>query len=287
MENKRDVQMRRWYWTQQVELAVLFMERVLTWPVKECGEGLVHLPTAAKEAGVEVWFSDKPHVQGLPRLYYLREGQIAGFVAAAREFNEMGWVMKVEDGYRSRQMQKFVGRQPSVFDGILKTSMWELGGEVPSPEFMFHRCKAMVAYCAKVGTHMSGSAIDISLFDKKTGKEVSRCKPYLEISELTPMFSPFVEADWMAVRMKQVEVMRGQGFVEYPFEFWHFNSGDAYDYLLTGQVNKPAKYGAVDFDPATGKMTPNPQPEEALNTFEEMKVEIAGAIGRVKAAAGA
>ncbi len=271
--------MRRAYWTQQVELAVLFMERVRTWEVAECGEGLVHLPTAAREAGVEVLFSEKPHVQGLPRLYYLRAGQIKGFIGAAREFNEMGWVMRVEDGFRSRQMQKFVGRQPLVFDAVLKTCMWELGGAVPTPEFMFHRCKSMIAYCPKVGTHMSGSAIDISLFDRATGEEISRGKPYLEISEWTPMFSPFVDAQAMAVRMKQVEVMRAHGFVEYPFEFWHFNSGDVYDRLLTGRQDA-ARYGAVDFDVKTGKMTPIESPEEPLNSFEEMRVEIAGAIGR-------
>ncbi len=273
--------MRRWYWTQQVELAVLFMERVRTWPVRECGEGLVHLPTAAKEAGVEVWFSDKPHVQGLPRLYYLREGQIPGFIGAAREFNAMGWVMKVEDGFRSREMQKFVGRQPLVFDAVLKTCMWELGGQVPTPEFMFHRCKSMIAYCPKVGTHMSGSAIDISLFERGTGREISRGKPYLEISEVTPMFSPFVEASAMAARLKQVEVMRAHGFVEYPFEFWHFNSGDAYDHLLTGRQDA-VKYGAVDFDVATGKISPIQNASEPLNSFEEMRVEIAGAIDRQK-----
>jgi zinc D-Ala-D-Ala dipeptidase len=287
MTNTRDAQMRRAYWTQEVELAVLFMEGVKAWPVAECGEGLVHLPGVVKDAGVEVQFSSKPHVQGLPRLFYLREGQIKGFIGAAREFNQMGWVMKVEDGYRSRQMQKFVGRQPVVFDAVLKTCMWELEGKVPTPEFMFHRCKSMIAYCPKVGTHMSGSAIDISLFDRKTGAEVSRGKPYLEISELTPMYSPYVEGEAMKVRMKQVEVMRGNGFVEYPFEFWHFNSGDVYDYLLTGKQGEAARYGAVDFDVATGKISPMTEAEACapLNSFEEMAVEIAGAIARVKARA--
>lgn len=35
--------MARWYWTSQAELAVLFMERVLSMPVAECLEPVVCL----------------------------------------------------------------------------------------------------------------------------------------------------------------------------------------------------------------------------------------------------
>ena len=185
---------RRAYWTEQFDAAYHFMfEQVLPYPVAECGEPMVSLQQAAEQADVVVQFSTRPHALGLPRLFYLRDGQIPGFIGAAAEMNERGWVMRVEDGYRTPQMQKHLGRMPQVFDAVLKSVMWELGGQRPTPEFMFRRCSTLVASVPKFGTHMSGSAIDISVMhlDDPT-REVDRGAPYLEMSALTPMGSPFV-----------------------------------------------------------------------------------------------
>ena len=88
------------------------MMKAMDCPVADCGERLVSLPDAAREAGVEVAFSERPHAHGLPRIFVLREGQIANFVDAARRLNRRGWVMRVEDGYRTRTMQKDLGLMP-------------------------------------------------------------------------------------------------------------------------------------------------------------------------------
>ncbi len=276
-----DQQQRRWYWTMQMELAVAFVEKVLRWPIAECGEPLVSLKDAVRDAGVRVTFSDKPHALGLPRLYYLRSGQIPGFLHAARAMNERGWVMHVEDGFRSRTMQKHVGRQPIVFDQVVAKCVWELSGAKPSPDLVFRRFKAVCAQYPKFGTHTSGSAIDISIFDSNTGKEVSRGGPYLEMSELTPMLSPYLSREQLTVRVEQSAIMRSGGLIEYPFEFWHFNGGDIYDSILTGS-GVPAKYGPIDFDPATGKITPIENPEQPLNSPEELRSEIDAALSRLE-----
>ena len=153
-----------------------------------------------------VQFSDRPHVNGLPRLYYLRDGQIPGFIGAAAEMNERGWILRVEDGFRTPEMQKYLGRTPMVFDAVLKSVMWELGGQRPTPEFMFRRCSALVASVPKFGTHMSGSAIDISVMHlDDPSREVDRGAPYLEMSALTPMGSPFVSD---AARRNRQEITR-------------------------------------------------------------------------------
>lgn len=272
---------QRAYWTEQFEAAWHFMfECILPYPVQECGEPLVYLPDAAAEAGVEVVFSAAAHVRGLPRLFYLRQGQIAGFIGAAREMNTLGWVMRVEDGFRSREIQKYLGRTPAVFDAILERVMWELGGEVPSAEFMFRRCSALVATVPKFGTHMSGSAIDISvLLRGAAASEVDRGGPYIEMSERTPMDSPYVSAAARNNRRHISTVMERHGFVAYPWEFWHYSSGDAYDQFLrnTGQ---PAIYGPVDWDAATGTLVPIANATEPLNSEQEIREEIAAALER-------
>jgi D-alanyl-D-alanine dipeptidase len=242
---------------------------------------MVSLREAAEVAHVTVHFSERPHVNGLPRLYYLRDGQIPGFIGAAAEMNERGWVMRVEDGYRTPEMQKYLGRTPQVFDAVLNSVMWELGGQRPAPEFMFRRCSALVASVPKFGTHMSGSAIDISvvLLDDPQS-EVDRGAPYLEMSALTPMGSPFVSDAARRNRRDITALMRRHGFVDYPWEFWHYSSGDAYEQVLR-HTGRPAVYGAVHWDAEKNNVTPLPQPEQPLNSFDDIRAAIDAALARL------
>jgi D-alanyl-D-alanine dipeptidase len=256
---------RRAYWTQQLEAAYAFMfESILPYPVVECGEPFVSLRESAEQADVVVAFSSLKHVNDLDRLFYLREGQIPNFLGAAKKMNELGWVLRVEDGYRTREIQKYLGLTPKVFDAVLQRVMWELGGKVPSPEFMFRRCSALVATVPKFATHMSGSAIDISV--------MSRNDPALN--------SPFVSALGLRHRKKITALMRDYGFVEYPWEFWHYSSGDAYDQFLR-KTGKPAIYGAVDWDPVTNVVSPMADATTPLNSEEEIRTEIEAALQRL------
>ena len=272
----------RQYWTQQLEAAWRFMfESILPYPVVECGQALVDLPSAADAAGVDVYFTDQPHVRGLPRVFCLREGQIPGFLGAAREMNARGWALRIEDGFRSREMQKYLGRTPAVFDAILERVMWELGGREPSAEFMFRRCSALVATVPKFGTHMSGSAIDLSVVLRDApGTEVDRGAPYIDMSARTPMDSPYVSAQARHHRREITALMARHGFVAYPWEFWHYSSGDAYEQVLL-KTGRPAVYGAVIWDPVTNQVTPLPQPEQPLNSFDEIRTEIDAALARL------
>ena len=273
---------RRAYWTQQLEAAYAFMfENILPYPVVECGEPFVSLREAAEQADVVVAFSSLKHVNDLDRLFYLREGQISNFLGAAKKMNELGWVLRVEDGYRTREIQKYLGLTPKVFDAVLQRVMWELGGKVPSPEFMFRRCSALVATVPKFATHMSGSAIDISVMSRNDpALEVDRGGPYIELSELTPMNSPFVSASGLRHRKKITALMRDYGFVEYPWEFWHYSSGDAYDQFLR-KTGKPAIYGAVDWDPVTNVVSLMADATTPLNSEEEIRTEIEAALQRL------
>jgi D-alanyl-D-alanine dipeptidase len=275
-----DQDQRRAYWTEQLERAHDFMQQVLVYPVQECGEKLVALAPAAREAGVRIEFSTAKHVLGLDRLHYLRVGQIDGFLAAGAEMNRRGWVMKVEDGFRSRPMQKFIGRQPAVFDAILRSVIWELNGATPSPEFFRRRSMTLVALRPKVGTHMSGSAIDISVFRLDNGLEVDRGGPYLEMSERTPMASPFVSPEARENRRAITALMRAHGFVDYPYEFWHYNGGDAYEGVLLGR-GQPARYGPIDWNETDGSVQATADPDLPLNSTEEFEQEIARALIRL------
>lgn len=282
MNDKQDDEdRRRVYWTKQMEAAFDFMDRILAYPVEECGEPLVSMREAVAAEGLTVDFSQTWIAGRHERLFYFREGLIRDFLAAAREMNERGWILKVEDGYRSREMQKHIGLHENVLGAVLKKVIWEARGQVPTPELLFRRMTALIATRPKIGTHMSGSAIDISVLRSADRSEIGRGRPYLEMSEITPMGSPFISAEAARNRAEISAVMSRHGFLAYPYEFWHYSKGDAYAEFMAGS-GKPGRYGAVDFDPASGRVTPIPNPGESLHAMADIQRHGALALARLQ-----
>lgn len=126
---------------------------------------------------------------------------------------------------------------------------------------------------------MSGSAIDISVLHRDDGSEVWRGNPYLEMSERTPMRSRFVEPEFIENRLAITAMMEARGFMHFPFEFWHFNKGDAGAHILTGN-SAPCRFGAVNWNPQTNEVTPVTDPLTPLNPLPVIENEIAGALAR-------
>jgi len=273
-----DEEQRRRYWSDEMDAAYRFMLAIQEYPVAECVEPLSSLPDAAASAGVKVFFSALPHVRGLPRLFFLRTGILEDFLAAADEMNHRGWAMRVEDAYRTREMQKYNALRPEVFPAVLAKVRWELAGAMPGIELFRRRLAAMIAMSPKVGTHCSGSAVDVSVVSLEDGREIDRGAPYLEISEKTPMGSPFVPTEAQKNRAEITALMARHGFRTYRFEFWHYNKGDAYDEHLAGR-GRPARYGPVDLDTATGAVTAITDSAAPLNSEQEIGELIARVMG--------
>ena len=58
---------RRAYWAEQMELGYQFVEKLIEFPVEECGEGFASIADEAESAGVEMLFSDTKIVDDLYR----------------------------------------------------------------------------------------------------------------------------------------------------------------------------------------------------------------------------
>jgi D-alanyl-D-alanine dipeptidase len=268
---------RRVYWSAMMDEADAFMRGIMTYSVEECGEPLVALEEAVRAAGVEVFFSGLPHAGGAPRLYFLRRGLVPSFLAAAADMNARGWSIRVEDGYRTVAMQRALVLQDQLFAALLRQVTWEVRGERPPTGLLSRRIGALIANAPKVGTHMSGSAVDISVVMRGGGVEVDRGGPYLDMSERTPMESPFVSAQARQNRRDITAIMRSHGFATYPWEFWHYNAGDAYAESLN-RTGRPARYGAVHLDPSSGRVTPVDQPTVPLVAPETLRAMMERAV---------
>ena len=281
MSNSIDEKSRRSYWAEQMEAGYAMVEKLMAFPVKECGECFASIPAAAAAANVEMHFSTSKIAGDLERVFFMRESLVRDVVTIGREMNRRGWILKIEDGFRSLEMQSQLVRKPQVFDAILKKCIWENCGEIPPVELIFRRAIVLTANIPKIGTHMSGSAIDISVFHRDDGREVWRGNRYLEMSERTPMRSKFVEPEFIENRLAITAMMEAHGFMHFPFEFWHFNKGDAGDHILNG-ISSPCRFGPVNWNPRTNEVTPVPDPLSPLNPMEVVEKEIAAALRRAR-----
>jgi len=277
-----DDQARRQFWAQQMELAHDFMMRAQQVEIADCGEPMACLRKAADDAGVEVVFSTTPFGGPFERQFILRRGLIDSYVAAAREMNDRGWILTVEDAYRTPQMQTQLQQLPALYDALLKMVLWETEGQVPESEFVFRRLLALIAFCPMVGTHISGSALDISVLRRDDGEEVDRGGTYIEFSIVTPMECPYVSEEAQRNRREITELMGRHGFIAYPWEFWHYNQQDAYEVVLKGDPSR-GRYGPIAWDAESNTARPVANPTARLNSPEVIHEQVQAALARVDA----
>ncbi len=268
------------FWIEYMEQSYALTEAIIRHPLQESGEGCASIPAAAEAAGVEMRFSATRLAGQFERLFFIRASLIPDLMAIARDMNARGWILKIEDGYRTRAMQTALGRTPAVFDRILQSCIRECGGGRPPVELVSRRAMVLVANVPVTGTHMAGAAVDISVLRRDNDEEVWRGKPYLEMSEYTPMNSPFVTAEEKQNRLKITRMMEARGFLHYPGEFWHYNKGDSL-YQIQAKTGRPGRYGPVDWDPATNRVTPYADPLGLLTPPEVLDALIRQALGRL------
>ena len=86
------------------------------------------------------------------------------------------------------------------------------------------------------------------------------------------MDSPFVSESAQYNRKKITKIFKEYGFVDYPFEFWHYSSGDVYDPILNNTT--PVRYGAIEWDMATNTVKPLGEQLPPLNSEQDFALYI-------------
>ena len=275
-----DENARRRFWTEHMERSHDLLEAMARQEVRESGEGLASIPDAAAAAGVEMLFSDTRIAGDLERIFCIRAGLIPDLLAIARDMHERGWLLKIEDAYRTREMQTELGRKPAVFDTIVRACQWENDGQPPPIDLVMRRATCLVANYPSVGTHTMAAAVDVSVYHLDDGSEVWRGRPYLDMSECTPMDSPFVSADEQRSRREITAIMERHGYLHYPGEFWHYNKGDTlYHYM--SRTGRPAQYGCVHWDSVSNQVTPYEDVASPLTPPEVMARKLEEALARL------
>jgi D-alanyl-D-alanine dipeptidase len=260
----------RAYWTDRMEAAYAFMQRLLEYPVRECGEPLRCLRRQAAEVGVDMVFPADRKLGLFDRLFLVRSSLIDGLLAVGEGLLQRGFVLRVEDGYRPPERQARGATSDYALRHVLAKVRWELCGRMPSAELVFRRLSVWTATTPKFANHTAGCAVDVMLLRRGDRTPIDLGAPYPELSHLTPMDSPFVPDPARRHRELLCGVFAEQGFIPYPFEFWHFSRGDADCEMMTG-AGAPARFGPVHWSDKSGQVTPVADPTRPFVTIEDIR----------------
>jgi D-alanyl-D-alanine dipeptidase len=143
-----------------------------------------------------------------PRAFLQRPAAEA-LLSAHRWLKERGYGLLVYDAYRPWSVTKL---------------FWDI---TPPEKRMF------VADPAKGSVHNRGCAVDVSLFDLETGREVEMPSGFDEMSERSSVTYTGGTAEQRARRDLLRKAMEREGyFFVYPEEWWHYNFKDFREYAI-------------------------------------------------------
>ena len=138
--------------------------------------------------------------------------------AVSNEMMVKGYRLKVFDAYRPQSAVKHfilwgiededIRMKPYFYPDIEKQDAFALG------------------YIAKQSSHSRGSAIDLTLLDMKTGKEVDMGGPFDFFGELSHPDFRGISDEQYENRMLLRGAMVRNGFEPYECEWWHFRLKD-------------------------------------------------------------
>ena len=138
--------------------------------------------------------------------------------AVAAEVNVHGYRLKVFDAYRPAcAVRSFVLWGIEDLDLRMKPYFYP---DLPKQE-LFKR-----GYIASQSSHSRGSAVDLTLLDMRTGKEVDMGSPFDLFSEVSHPDYTGITEEQSANRQFLQDVMVRSGFLPIDCEWWHFMLAD-------------------------------------------------------------
>jgi zinc D-Ala-D-Ala dipeptidase len=139
---------------------------------------------------------------------FLQRPAAEAVARANRKLRQEGYGLMVFDGYRPWSVTKL---------------FWD---STPQDK------KRFVADPSQGSRHNRGCAVDLTLYDLRSGREVEMPSVYDEMTERAyPSYSGGTERQ---LRMREMlrEAMESEGFTVYEFEWWHFDYKDWKQYPI-------------------------------------------------------
>ena len=194
----------------------LRQEALKATPPSEAGEfrtpELVELTKLDPRIRLDVRYAKKNNFLGTP-LYteeraFLQRPAAEALVRAERRLGKMGYGLLIHDAYRPWYVTKM---------------FWEA---TPAKDHIF------VADPATGSRHNRGCAVDLTLYDRKTGRPAEMPGTYDEMSPRSYPDYPGGTSLQRGLRDLLRWAMEAEGFTVYQYEWWHFDYKDWHSYRI-------------------------------------------------------
>lgn len=213
--------------------AILDAEKIPI-PIKECREEAVHLQPFFKNKGSEILCvpDHTPYGAVHPDLY-LRKTAAERLIKAEKKLHKIlgtDYTFKVTDGLRPIALQR------KYFQQAKKTVREQEG---LTGQALYERVTHLIADPDHCPPHSTGGAVDLTIINKKTGKELDMGTSVDAIENATLymiyMWHPYITEEARKNRLILYTVMVAAGFTNLPIEWWHYSYGDQEWALLKGK----------------------------------------------------
>lgn len=166
---------------------------------------------------------------------FLQRGAAEALARVNKALKEKGYGLLVFDAYRPWRVTK---------------EFWDL---TPADKKIF------VADPRSGSRHNRGGAVDLTLYDLRTGKEADMGGAYDEMSKRS--YVTYEDAPKEALKLRDLlrSAMEREGFFVYPWEWWHFDWKDWREYAVLDVPFSEIGTSSVAAPPAPPK-SPAPSP---------------------------
>ncbi|MDR2708732.1 MAG: M15 family metallopeptidase [Elusimicrobiota bacterium] len=144
----------------------------------------------------------------------LTKNAALALAAAARDFDKLGYVIKIFDAYRPTEAVDHFNRWSKNLSAV-KNKIYFYPNVDKSRLFSD-------GYIAHRSAHSRGSAVDITLIEKATGKEIDMGAPFDFLDEKSNYNTKNITPRQFSNRKLLRDIMTKNGFVPYDKEWWHF-----------------------------------------------------------------
>jgi len=211
----------------------LLDDRVLSVEIIESGQILVPISAEHKKLVI-----DHEVELGYQNEFVARE-EVANRLIQAASLLPADIYLSVKETYRPKEFQEFIFTRRA-------NRLSKLPEHSQKSELEIHELTSQFIAPPEVAGHPTGGAVDVSLINVDGNELDLGCK-YDEDEDTSNgkcfSFSTNISREAKQNRKALFDCMKQAGFVNYPFEWWHWSYGDKYWAAVNGASN--AIYGAI------------------------------------------
>jgi len=185
-------------------------------PIRDCGEAIVNFEKMIRERKSKIQIKLVWSKKDIP-CCKLRK-TVADKLIKIQEKLPENFALRIYDAHRPIALQK------KLFEQIWK----EISEKKPQlkGKMLYREVTNFIADPKNTPPHSTGGAVDLTIVNIKTGKELNMGTRIDAISDLSMTFHPKIKKKSLENRLILFNALSSEGFSNIASEWWHYSYGD-------------------------------------------------------------